>query len=378
MKKISLIGSTGSVGKMVLDVVRNNPDLSVVALTAHTNADLLQRQIAEFSPKIACLTGKDYFSCGTSGTKTYAGADSIIRAVCDEADVVFVAVTGFAGLEVTLRAIELKKDVALANKEALVCGGNLVTSAAAAAGVEIIPVDSEISAVWQALDFKKQGYKKIILTASGGPFREASIDELKSVTPEQALNHPTWKMGKKITVDCATMLNKGFEVIEAHHMFGAPLDSIEVVVHPQSIIHSMVEFCDGSVLAEMSYPDMRQPIQAALTYPQKRPLPPLASMDFASVGRLEFYSPDREKFPCLAIAEQSIRTGGTNPCAMNAASEVAVNEFLNGNILFTDIARVIEKIVEKDFGAEVTLPALIDADARSRAEAKKIINNFKR
>ena len=296
-------------------------------------------------------------------------------AVIDEADVVFVAVTGFAGLKAVLKAIELKRTVALANKEALVCGGEIVMQRAKENGVEIVPVDSEHSALWQALGCRRQGYKRLILTASGGPFRCANLCEMRHFTAKDALKHPNWSMGAKITVDCATMLNKGFEVIEAHHLFGAPIDKIDVVVHPQSIIHSMVEFEDNSVLAEMSVPNMAQPIQFALTYPEKLKSS-LESIDFVKLGRLEFFPLDREKFPCFDIAVNSLRKGGNFPCAMNAASEVAVQAFLKDEIAFTDIACVISSVLDSFEWLPASYTNLVKTDALARAGAQEAIKEI--
>lgn len=364
-KKIALIGSTGSIGRQVLSIVKENPWLSVVSLTAHTNRELLEEQIIEYNPRVACLTGCDQPPAAPKGVEVYSGADSIERAVTADADIVFVAVTGFCGLRAVLAAIEAGKTVALANKEALVCGGEIVMAKAKAKGVEIIPVDSEHSAVWQALGFKRQGFKRLILTASGGPFRQAKTCEMRHFTAKDALAHPNWSMGEKITVDCATMLNKGFEVIEAHHLFSAPASSIEVVVHPQSIIHSMVEFDDNSVMAEMSVPDMRQPIQLALTYPERLPLN-IPTLDLVKLSRLEFFPLDRVKFPCFDLALSALSTGANAPTALNAASEVAVNAFLKDRLGFTDIARVIEEVLNKTERTEMTYAALEYTDAVSR------------
>ena len=374
MKKIALIGSTGSVGRQTLEVIERNPFLSVVSLTGHKNGELLLRQIEKFKPEIACLTGGN-LSCG-GGVRVYSGEDSALCAVCESADIVVVAIAGFSALEIVLKAIDMGKTVALASKEALVCGGELVMKKAREKGVEIIPLDSEHSAIWQALGFKKTGFKKLILTASGGPFRTTDIRDLENVTPEAALKHPNWNMGKKITVDCATMLNKGFEVIEAHHLFSAPAGSVEVVVHPQSVVHSMVEFADNSVLAEMSCPDMAQPIQIALTYPERLPTA-LESLDFTKLQKLEFFPPDRKKFPCLKLAEDCFISGGTSACILNAASEIAVDAFLSGGITFTAIARVIEETLLKvPSSAGTDILSLKEADALGREAAKKLIKRY--
>jgi 1-deoxy-D-xylulose-5-phosphate reductoisomerase len=241
--------------------------------------------------------------------------------------------------------------------------------------VEIIPVDSEHSALWQALNFKKTGFKKLILTASGGPFREAKICDMRHFSAKDALAHPNWSMGKKITIDCATMLNKGFEIIEAHHLFSAPLDKIDVIVHPQSIIHSMVEFEDNSILAEMSVPDMRQPIQMALTYPEKK-ASLIKPLDLISLGKLEFFPVDRERFPCFNLAIEALKMGDNFPTALNASSEVAVQAFLEDRILFTDIAEVISHVLSKTDREEVTLPALLNTDMVARCKASAFIKQI--
>ncbi len=375
--KIALIGSTGSIGRQVLEVVRANPRFKICSLTAHDNTDLLSRQIREFSPEIACVTGRSA-PCDLgdlSGTEILFGQESILSAVTEDADVVFVAVTGFAGLKAVIKATSMGKRVALANKEALVCGGELVTDCCKKYGGELIPVDSEHSALWQALGLKKQGFKRLILTASGGPFRSATAEQLAFVKAADALKHPNWKMGDKITIDCATMLNKGFEVIEAHYLFGAPLEKIDVVVHPQSIIHSMVEFEDNSVLAEMSCPDMLQPIQLALTYPERLPTP-LPSLDFAKIGKLEFFELDRAKFPCFDIAVNSLKSGGSTPTAMNAASEVAVRAFLKDEIAFTSIPRVIDGVLNRVQRLDCTLDGLIFTDGEARRIAEELIKKL--
>ncbi|MBP5193345.1 MAG: 1-deoxy-D-xylulose-5-phosphate reductoisomerase [Clostridia bacterium] len=372
-KNIALLGSTGSIGRQVLEVVRRFPEFKIVSLAAHKNKALLEKQIEEFDPQVACLTGGDLLQ-DFGNTAVFCGRDSLEKAIVDSADIVFVAVTGFSGLSAVLKAIEKKKTVALANKEALVCGGELVMRKARENGVEIIPVDSEHSALWQALGYRKTGFKRLILTASGGPFRLANLREMRDFSAKDALNHPTWKMGEKISIDSATMLNKGFEVIEAHHLFSAAIERIDVVVHPQSIIHSMVEFEDNSVLAQMSNPDMKLPIQAALTYPQKL-ASPLEPLDFTKIGKLEFFPLDREKFPCFDIAIDSLRRGGNLPCALNAASEEAVRAFLSGRIRFTDIAPIIAQTIDRTKRTEVSYEALLFTDESARATAQRLIEN---
>ena len=370
-KNIALLGSTGSIGRQVLEVVRRFPEFKIVSLAAHKNKALLENQISEFKPQVACLTGGDLLQ-GTGDTAVYCGEDSLEKAIADSADIVFVAVSGFSGLKAVLKAIEKKKTIALANKESLVCGGELVMKKARENGVDIIPVDSEHSAIFQALGQGKTGFKRLIITASGGPFRRANLCEMRDFSAKDALAHPTWKMGKKITVDSATMLNKGFEVIEAHHLFSAPTEKIDVVVHPQSIIHSMVEFEDNSVLAQMSYPDMTIPIQAALTYPE-RVRSALDPLDFVKIGKLEFFPVDHEKFPCFDIAMECLGRGGNMPCALNAASEIAVHAFLEGRIRFTDIADVLAKTAYGAERTEVTFDALCYTDKTARAAARRLI-----
>lgn len=353
-------------------VSANSDRMEIVSLVANVNVNLLNEQILQFKPKAACLAG-GYDGCKVvSGTEIFYGKEGVFQCITDECDIVFVAVTGFVGLEIVLDAVKKKKDVALANKEALVVGGEIVMKAAEKNGVKIIPVDSEHSALWQCLNYSKSGYDKLILTASGGPFRNFTDEQLKAVTPAQALKHPNWNMGEKITIDCATLLNKGFEVIEAHHLFNAPLNKIEVVIHPQSVIHSMVRFSDNSVMAEMSYPSMLQPIQIALTYPNKIPcaIPPV---DFTSLGKLEFFAVDEKKFPCFGLSLKAANEGGTLPCMLNAASEVAVKAFLKGQIRFTDISNVIERVMEKQGRKEVSLEELIFIDGESRKIATDII-----
>lgn len=375
-KKIALIGSTGSVGRQVLEVVEKNPSLAeVVSLAANVNSELLSEQAQKFKPKKVCLAGGNGGLTLPQATQAYYGREGVFECITEDVDLVFVAVTGFSGLEIVLDAIEKGKDVALANKEALVVGGELVTKKAKENGVNIIPVDSEHSAMWQCLNFRKDGFDKLIITASGGPFRNFSSEELRTVTPEQALCHPNWKMGDKITIDCATMLNKGFEVIEAHHLFGAPLDKIEVVVHPQSVVHSMVRFADGSVIAEMSNPSMLQPIQIALTYPKRIScdIPPL---DFIKLSKLEFYKIDEEKYPCFGLALNALKLGGTCPCALNAASEIAVRAFLEKEISFTHIAEIIEKTVSSVRAENVTLESLKSVDKKAREIAYKLKTDY--
>lgn len=331
MKKITLIGSTGSIGKQVVETVKRNPDrFSIAAIVANRPSAEFDRQVKELAPQTAVLASEDY-----------AAALSAV----ERGDVVFNAAGGFAGLEYSLEAVKAGKTLALANKETLVCGGDLIMPLARKTSAAILPVDSEHSAIWQCLNFSTDTrVRRLIITASGGAFRNVPAEKLKCVTPEQALNHPTWKMGAKITVDSATLMNKGYEVIEAHVLYGTDYGAIETVIQPQSIIHSMVEFEDGAVLAQMSYPTMELPISLALSYPE-RLATSLAPMDFTKAFSLGFEPLERKKFPCFDIALHCGERGGIMPCVLNAADETAVHAFLNGEIAFTDIYRVVEQTV---------------------------------
>ena len=331
MKKISLIGSTGSIGKQVIDIVRRNPDkFKIVALVANSESEQFERQRAEFAPQFAALASEN---------------NALPAAEVADADIIFNAAGGFAGFQYSLAAVKAGKTLALANKETLVCGGEIIMPLCAKTGAKIIPVDSEHSAIWQCLNYKTDAkLRRLIITASGGAFRNVAPEKLKYVTPEQALNHPTWKMGKKITVDSATLMNKGYEVIEAHVLYGTDYERIETVIQPQSIVHSLVEFDDGAVLAQMSYPTMELPISLALTYPE-RIATTLKPMDFKSAFSLEFEPMIRSNFPCFDIALTCGEKGGIAPCVLNAADETAVHAFLNGEISFTDIYRVVKETV---------------------------------
>jgi 1-deoxy-D-xylulose-5-phosphate reductoisomerase len=340
--KLAILGSTGSIGQQTLDVVRSFPDrFQVLALTAGNNIELLAQQIAEFNPAIVFHNGQ---APAASGKYDSLKPEQI--AALNESDVVVIALSGEAGLGPTLAAARAGKRIALANKESLVEAGDIITKAAEHSGATILPVDSEHSAIWQCLAGEKTGAERLILTASGGPFRHFSREELGSVTPEQALRHPSWQMGRKVTIDSATLMNKGLEVIEAHWLFRMPIDRISVIVHPQSIIHSMVEFPDGSVKAQLGCPDMRLPIQYALCFPE-RLSNTLPRLDFAKVSRLEFETPDFEGFPCLRLAIEAGKQGGTFPAVLSAADEAAVNLFLDHRITFTDIPRLVEQALNE-------------------------------
>ena len=378
MKTIALIGATGSIGRQVLSVVRRYPDqFKITSMVAHTSSEEFLSILEEFSPVYASLTdekaGQALAHRIPQDIAFAYGEEAGLEAI-DRAEIAFVAVSGFAGLRYSLHAIEKGKALALANKETLVCGGELVMQKAREKGVDILPVDSEHSAIWQALAFRKDtDFKRLVLTASGGPFYGYTPQELQKVTPMSALRHPTWQMGAKITIDSATLLNKGFEVIEAKWLYDAPLEKIHTVVHPQSIIHSMVEFNDGCVMAQMSYPSMDLPIQLALTYPKRLPCG-VSSLDFEKLGSLRFLPLERKDFPCYDLALSSLETGDNFPCALNGAGEVAVHAFLKGQLPFTKIATVMEKTLEQTKRAKVDSYAVLkQTDERARALAHAYI-----
>lgn len=369
MKKIALLGSTGSIGRQVLDVVDRYPDkYSIVSLAAKSNAKLLSEQIKKYKPIAAGLTDPvnvREISGLPKETTLYTGERALLHCVLSEADIVFVAVVGFCGLQAVLESVNMGKTVALANKEALVAGGELVMPLAKSKNVEIIPVDSEHSAIWQCLAFEKERqFKKIILTASGGALRDVPIENLSSVTPELALKHPNWKMGPKITVDCATMFNKGLEVIEAKWLFNAPLDKIDVLIHPQSIVHSMVEYADNALIAQLSVPSMDIPIQLALTYPEriKSGIEPLD----LTKQPLTFSAVDEKRYPCFNIALQAAKLGGVYPCAVSGANEEAVKLFLNGIISYTEIYDYLLYAADTVKQTEVTVESLAFTDGAAR------------
>ena len=372
MKKIALIGSTGSIGRQVLQVVDKHPEsFKIVSLCANKNAKLLSEQISRYKPVIATLTDSlAAQNINSLPTKTtfYYGENSMLHAVCECADIVFVAVTGFAGLKAVLSAINQGKTVALANKESLVCGGELVTRLAKEKGVKIIPVDSEHSAIWQCLDFdREKPFEKLILTASGGAFRDLPLENLDSVTAEDALKHPNWDMGKKITIDCATMVNKAFEVIEAKWLFNTTYDKIDVLVHPQSIVHSMVSFRDGSVIAQLARADMKLPIALALTYPERVEV---SSDKLSLVGKsLDFLSLDDNRYPCFSIVMEAARRGGVYPCAVSCANEVAVEYFLQGKIKFSKIQDVLRYVLDNITPMDVTYDNLVGVDKLAKSLA---------
>lgn len=374
MKKIALLGSTGSIGRQVLGVVDRYPEeYSVVALAANSSAKLLGEQIKKYKPLVAGLSDPAYAAEITDlpkQTSLYLGKNALIHCVIPEADIVFVSVVGFCGLKAVLAALNMKKTVALANKEALVAGGELVMPLAAKNGVDIIPVDSEHSAIWQSLAFdKNRPFKKIILTASGGALRDLPIESLYSVTPEIALKHPNWNMGAKITIDCATMFNKGLEVMEAMWLYNAPLEKIDVLIHPQSIVHSMVEYADNALIAQLAVPSMDIPIQLALSYPDRKPSG-VSALDLTKEP-LTFMQPDHKRYPCFDIAINAAKAGGVYPCAASAANEVAVKLFLNGKIKFGEIAEYISYVTDKTVPQAVNEETLAFTDYNARTLVEK-------
>jgi 1-deoxy-D-xylulose-5-phosphate reductoisomerase len=385
VKHLAILGSTGSIGRSALAVVDAHPDrLRVVALAAGDNVELLASQVGRYRPSVVAMaTGQAVdrlrSAVGDSPAVTMAvGGDGLVAvATHPEADIVICASTGTTALEAVLAAIDAGKTIALANKEVLVMAGALVTEAARRRGVPILPIDSEHNAVHQCLHGRShEEIRRVILTASGGPFRQLTREELDRVRPEQALRHPTWQMGRKITVDSATMMNKGLEVIEAHWLFDIPADQIDVVVHPQSIVHSLVELNDGSVIAQLGVTDMRLPIQYACSYPERwgATLPPL---DLTRAGHLEFHSPDLDRFPCLGLAYRALRSGQTLPVVLNAANEVAVEAFLASRLGFTAIPSVIERTMNAHAPASVsTLQAVRQADAWARSHARDMVNEL--
>ncbi len=344
MKKIAIIGSTGSIGRQTLSVIRRHSDkFKVVALAAGNNADLFCEQVKEFKPEIATLSVYDDRLKNLSPrTEFFFGENAFVNAVTEDADLAVVALVGFTGIIAVADAIEKGVDIALANKESLVAGGEIVMRRAKEAGVRILPVDSEHSAIWQALGFKFDApFKKLILTASGGAFRDYSEEQLLHATAKDALKHPNWQMGAKITVDCATLVNKAFEVIEAKWLYSAPFEKIDVIIHRESIIHSMVELYDGAVMAQMSYPSMELPIQLALTYPDRLETD-VKGLDFAALRTLTFSAPDFKRFPCFGLVVNAGKAGGLYPAVAGGANDAAAELFLKEKIAFGDIYRAID------------------------------------
>ncbi|MBQ3596394.1 MAG: 1-deoxy-D-xylulose-5-phosphate reductoisomerase [Clostridia bacterium] len=374
MKNIALLGSTGSIGVQTLNVCRRHPEkFNIVSLSAGNNQSLLLDQVKEFLPAVATL-GKEFEGqLPKSNTEFYFGEDAFLKAIIDKADIVVVALVGFKGLLAVLKAIEMGKTIALANKESLVVGGELVTKLAKQKGVNIYPIDSEHSAIWQALgcDYNTP-FNKLILTASGGAFRDYDIKSLKNVTAKDALKHPNWDMGAKITIDCATMVNKAFEVIEAKWLYGAPYDKIDVIIHRESIIHSMVEFLDSSVIAQMSYPSMELPISLALSYPE-RITTDIKSLDFATIKSLTFTGMDKAKYPCFDLVLKSAKAGGTATAIINGANEVAVKLFLQNKISYLDIFKALDGALNAiEIESIKDAQTLISADRTAREYVKSL------
>jgi 1-deoxy-D-xylulose-5-phosphate reductoisomerase len=383
MRTIAILGSTGSIGCNTLKVAEHLGDVNVVAMAAGRNIELFAEQIARFNPEVvSCI---DAESVGILRTILANSSDRIPEILCGEeglvavathssAETVVSATVGAIGFVPTLRAIEAGKKIALANKETLVMAGELMTAAAARSGSEILPVDSEHNAIHQCLRGERSAdVGRLVLTASGGPFRTRTREEISKASVDEALNHPNWTMGRKITIDSATLMNKGLEVIEARWLFGFDADRISVIVHPQSVVHSMVELVDGSVIAQMGVTDMRHPIQYALTYPERRP-GSSGSLDLSAVSELTFEEPDLEKFPCLALAYDALRTGGTMPAVLNAANEVAVEAFLGEKIGFYDIPRIIEATMGRHaVTAADSLSRILAADSEARETAQTLL-----
>ncbi len=384
MLNITVLGSTGSIGKSTLDVIARHPDrYRIIALTANQQDELLFEQCKQFRPYFAVLLDesaadrlrKRVVAVGLD-IEVLCGKEALVRvATLPEVHAVMAAIVGAAGMRPTLAAAEAGKKVLLANKETLVLAGHLFMDAVRRSGAVLLPIDSEHNAIFQSLphdyagDMQQSGVCKILLTASGGPFRNTSLSDLQNVTPDQACAHPNWSMGRKISVDSASMMNKGLEVIEAHWLFNAAADDIQVVVHPQSVIHSMVQYVDGSVLAQLGNPDMRTPIAYALAWPE-RIESGVAPLDLFAIAKLDFTTPDFERFPCLALAYRALRAGGTVPALLNAANEVAVAAFLDGRIAFLDIPRLIEAVIDEVPRQEVyQLQDVLDADTASRVAA---------
>jgi 1-deoxy-D-xylulose-5-phosphate reductoisomerase len=379
MKRLAILGATGSIGRSALSVVDAHPErLKVVGLAAGDNAELLAAQARQYGPRVVGLATPQAAERFRSSYPSFAGtvdsgAEGLLAvATADEADIVLCASSGTAALEAVLAAIEAGKTIALANKEVLVMAGALVTAAAARCGVAVLPVDSEHNAIHQCLHGRgAHEVRRLVLTASGGPFRHLSPSELEQVRPEAALQHPTWRMGRKITIDSATLMNKGLEVIEARWLFGVDADCIDVVIHPQSIVHSMVELTDGSVIAQLGVTDMRLPIQYACSYPDRWDAA-LPRLDLVQAGRLEFHAPDPDRFPCLRLAYRALRGGATCPVVLNAANEVAVAAFLDGRLGFTMIPALIERVMndhQTEPVSSVDVVRRVDAWARERAAA---------
>jgi len=376
-RKIAILGATGSIGTSTLDLVERHPDrFEVVVVTAATNSDALAEIARRTGARLAVVADQARLGdlqARLAGTdcRAAAGEEALIEAACSEAELVIAAIVGCAGLKPVMAAVEAGKTIGLANKEALVTAGALMTDAAAASGSTILPIDSEHNAIFQCLaGSQSNDVSRIILTASGGPFRTATAEELETMTPAQAVAHPNWSMGAKISTDSATLMNKGLELIEAHYLFGLPSRSIDILIHPQSVVHSMVEFVDGSVLAQLGSADMRIPIAYALAWPERIETP-AERLDLKAVGRLDFDAPDTTRFPALRLAREALEQGGAAPTVLNAANEVAVAAFLAGNIRFTDIARIVEdSLARAGYLPPQTIADVLDIDRETRLNAQ--------
>jgi 1-deoxy-D-xylulose-5-phosphate reductoisomerase len=381
MRKLLILGSTGSIGIQALEVVRANRDLDVVGLTAADSWERLLAQATEHGVSRVALSEPEAAQRAAgawNGGEVLSGREALIRLIAEaDADLVLNALVGSAGLGPTVASLSEGVDVALANKESLVVGGELVMQLAEATGARVLPVDSEHSALFQLLRRESPGtVERLVLTASGGPFRGMTSDELRDVDVEAALAHPTWSMGGKITIDSATLMNKGLELIEAHHLFGLPFDRISVVVHPESIVHAVIHLNDGASLAHLGYPDMRVPISYALNYPERADVP-VPTLDLAEIGRLTFEAADTETFRCLGLAQDAAAAGGTAPCALNAANEVAVHAFLGDRLAFLDIARVVEGTLDgTDHRPVRSFDDLYEADAEARRLASDLVDRL--
>ena len=379
-RKIAILGATGSIGKSTLDLIERHPDrFEVTAVTAATNVEMLADIALRTRAGLAVIADerrRDDLEARLAGTgcRVAAGEEALVEAATGDAELVIAAIVGCAGLRPTMAAVEAGRTVALANKEALVTAGALMTDAAAASGATLLPVDSEHNAIFQCLaGSRKEDVSKIILTASGGPFRTASAETVATATPAQAVAHPNWSMGAKISVDSATLMNKGLEVIEAHYLFGLPSNQLEIVIHPQSVIHSMVEFIDGSVLAQLGSPDMRIPIAFALAWPE-RMATPARKLDLTMIARLDFEAPDVQRFPALELARDALEAGGPAPIVLNAANEVAVGSFLAGDIRFPEIVRLVRDIVnESKFDIPRSIGDVLEIDRVTRARTSAMM-----
>ena len=379
-RTVSILGATGSVGTSTLDLVERSPErFEVVALTARSNVAALADAARRCGARLAviddeALLGELEERLAGSGCRAAAGPEALAEAAAGEAEWVMAAIVGCAGLPPVMAAIEAGRTVALANKEALVSAGALMTAAAKRSSARLLPVDSEHNAIFQCLaGSRAEDVSRLVLTASGGPFRERSIDEMRSATPAQAVAHPNWSMGAKISVDSATLMNKGLELIEAHHLFGLPSDRLDVLVHPQSVIHSLVEFVDGSMLAQLGSPDMRVPIAYALAWPERMPTP-AERLDLAAIATLDFQAPDLYRFPALRLAREALEQGGSAATMLNAANEIAVAAFLEGRIGFAAIAAIAERVLEQPAGpAPASLEEVLEIDGRSRGRASELI-----